>query len=231
MKSITLAFVVLSLFMSCSQTPTTTDSVTEDTNTMQEEQLLLDSIGFETKALLAIRAVSDSIIFRHNVAFDTDGKSKLDALSLNDKGFYFKADQKKSRNIVLQLREPMRSTGYLIYISEMNYGYSPDKIAVIKSTDQFDILKYEMTNGLNYDIKTEAIVQKLTEWSTQINFKIIGAGFDFVDAVFLNEPEDMSSFVKDIALFCPDVITQGTGTVERLEVEYRRSNGFYLWWD
>jgi hypothetical protein len=41
----------------------------------------------------------------------------------------------------------------------------------------------------------------------------------------------MLEFAKEVYQFCPDVVDQGTETVEALASERKRTNRVYLWWD
>jgi hypothetical protein len=41
----------------------------------------------------------------------------------------------------------------------------------------------------------------------------------------------MLAFARDVYAFCPDVVTQGAKTVEKLAAEMDRENVLYLWWD
>jgi hypothetical protein len=37
--------------------------------------------------------------------------------------------------------------------------------------------------------------------------------------------------VNEVYEFCPDVVDQGTDTVEGLESEIKKSGTIFLWWD
>jgi len=36
---------------------------------------------------------------------------------------------------------------------------------------------------------------------------------------------------KELYDFCPDIVDQGTGTMEALKLEITRTRELYLWWD
>jgi hypothetical protein len=42
---------------------------------------------------------------------------------------------------------------------------------------------------------------------------------------------DPDGLARRFNAFCPDIVTQGTGTVEALARELRRSSQLYCWWD
>ncbi len=54
---------------------------------------------------------------------------------------------------------------------------------------------------------------------------------DWLQAEFVTPPSDWNSFAQEVYEFCPDVVDQGTGSVEALSLELQQMNGVYLWWD
>ena len=40
-----------------------------------------------------------------------------------------------------------------------------------------------------------------------------------------------TAFAREVYAFCPDVVDQGTETVEALAAEMKQENTVYLWWD
>ena len=57
----------------------------------------------------------------------------------------------------------------------------------------------------------------------------MGAGLDWMEARFVNPPKDFTLFAKEVYDFCPDVVDQGTETVDALAKEMQRTNTLYLW--
>ena len=86
-----------------------------------------------------------------------------------------------------------------------------------------------MSSGLL--IGNAEVIARMRQWENRYSFDIIAVGFDFVEAIFTRPPADMYSFAREVYSFCPDVVDQGTGTVEALADEMRRSNRLFLWWD
>jgi hypothetical protein len=87
------------------------------------------------------------------------------------------------------------------------------------------------TNGWNYDISPDMIIARLKQWDAGFGLVLRGVAFDWVEAEFKTHPQDMLAFAKEVYEFCPDVVEQGTETVEALAEEMTRSNVLYLWWD
>lgn len=61
--------------------------------------------------------------------------------------------------------------------------------------------------------------------------EIVGAGGDWIEAEFVNQPKHMQVFAEEVYEFCPDVVDQGTDTVEALAEEMQETNLLFLWWD
>ena len=69
------------------------------------------------------------------------------------------------------------------------------------------------------------------EWDASYGLVFRGIAFDWVEAEFKKQPEDMLGFAQEVYKFCPDVVDQGTETVPALAAEMKRTNTLYLWWD
>lgn len=133
----------------------------------------------------------------------------------------------------VRLLQQKAGAGYCVFISEEHFGIKgiPDNISILKTSDSYDMLRVMGTNGWNYNISPDAVIARLKEWDSKFGIVLYGVGFDWVEAEFKHQPEDMPGFAKEVYSFCPDVVEQGTGTVEGLAKEMRRTNTLYLWWD
>ena len=199
----------------------------------QTEQALLDSISFSHSTLRSIRSYTDSTVQRKLTVsyFYNDTTKSIENIDKKYNGIIFNSSSELAHKIVYELHDKLRVKGYLIYVSDENYGYSPDQVTILKSDDQFEILITEETAGYNYDIDNNNVISKLKEWSNQYPFKIIGAGQNWINAVFISPPSNMKKFSKEVYEFCPDIVDQGTGTVKELEKSMNMTNTLYLWWD
>ncbi|SHM21731.1 DUF4253 domain-containing protein [Chitinophaga sp. CF418] len=131
-----------------------------------------------------------------------------------------------------QLRTSLKNQGYLLFKSEENFGTTPDKFAVLKSKNQFDIVKFRATTGANYNISNDSIMLKLHEWYEQQPFEITGADADWVEVHLLKLTSPAAlSFANEVSAFCPDLTEQGTETVENLAAEMLQTRRLFLWWD
>jgi len=152
-------------------------------------------------------------------------------LEKNIKGVSFDANEDIAFKLIYNLRKKFREKGYFIYISERNSGYSPEEMTILKTNDKFDLLRFEGTNGVNYDVYTEDIIARLTDWDNKFGLDIFVTGFDVVQTYCINQPPNLEEFTKELYEFCPDIVDQGAGTIDELKLVIERTQQFYLWWD
>ena len=133
--------------------------------------------------------------------------------------------------LLSQLRPTFAEHGYLLFWSEQRFGAGLDRVAVIQTDDPYDMLRVQQTNAGYYDITTESIIERLKTWQARYPFTLLGAGFDWVEAELLESPGHPEALARSVALFAPDVVKQGTGTVEKLARGIEHTRRLYLWWD
>jgi hypothetical protein len=120
---------------------------------------------------------------------------------------------------------------HVVFKSEQNFGDGPDRVAVLRSSDRYDALRTMGTNGTNYDIDTDSIITRLREWDRRYGLTLVGAGDDWVELEVGRAPSDWLALAHEIHELCPDVVDQGTETVEALAAELEKSRHIFLWWD
>jgi hypothetical protein len=74
-------------------------------------------------------------------------------------------------------------------------------------------------------------VQKLQEKVAKFGIDIFRAETDTIEFRFRAMPDDLSAFCRDPYDFCPDIVDQGAGSVEEIEMEVTRTRAVFLWWD
>lgn len=149
------------------------------------------------------------------------------------RGVMSEARSEKSWEIVNALAPELRKRGILIFVCEenFNFGGQPNKIAMIKSSDQYDVIRMMKTQAIDLGLDNAAMIAKIKEWDGQTGLIITGAGPDWIQANFIKQPENMRNFAKEVYKFCQDVVEQGAGTIDNLGTEMARTNVLYLWWD
>ncbi|GEM_PF-5471333 len=127
-------------------------------------------------------------------------------------------------------------------------------LVLFKAKQPFSLLWVRETNGANYDLTTQTIIDKLRTWQQLCEFYLIGASVDWVELCFSTLPIDLMQFSEDINQFCPDILEQGllkpipenlseqerflfleyaleTQTIEDLANYLQRKQQLFLWWD
>ncbi|WP_339793043.1 DUF4253 domain-containing protein [uncultured Imperialibacter sp.] len=141
----------------------------------------------------------------------------------------------KARKIVRDYLPKFSPLGHYIYLKNLdfdeNFENSYYDIAVITCKDQFELIEFVQTNGLNYDVTNEDVIEKLKKWNSECPFFIVAAYEDGIEADFIELPKDLESFAKEVYQFCPDVIEQGVGSEEELVKYFKTEKSFWLWWD
>ncbi|MBI3272881.1 MAG: DUF4253 domain-containing protein [Planctomycetes bacterium] len=143
-------------------------------------------------------------------------------------------DERAGRAIVdaLQLVVP---PGALAFIGT-THSLAPNapkgvEIVVAPGANQFDILRLARTDACNYDMDTEAVIEKLQEFDRLCGIRIWQAETDTVQLDLVDEPRDVSAFAVEVYRFCPDIVDQGCESVDALEQIVRAHRRLFLWWD
>lgn len=87
------------------------------------------------------------------------------------------------------------------------------------------------TQAPNYDLTNKDILEKYTQWQKKYKLSLDGAGQNWIAANIGATDIDWDALAQEVYAFCPDVVDQGTGTVENLRDGMKKSKGLYLWWD
>ena len=122
--------------------------------------------------------------------------------------------------------------GYQVFVTniEIKKGKQHGQIAAIQSTDKYDMLRAQGTNGASYAVDTQSIIQKLQTWDELYGIIIFGADKDCCDIEFLELPIDVLPLAHEIYHFCPDSVERGAGSITTLEAAIEAMHGLFLWW-
>ena len=139
-----------------------------------------------------------------------------------------------AERLLVQVRQKL-GPGLVAFVGVTNSLARPKpagvELVVAEGRDQFDILRTAQTDGVNYDLDTEAIVKELQSWDREFGIDIWQAETDTVQLRLKTIPKDLASFAQRIHKFCPDVVDQGVGGVRALAKEIEKTKSVYLWWD
>lgn len=200
-----------------SKTPFSVDELTENEKSFCTEAKLKDEDALYLKKLT--KRPIEKLVFEKEYS----NIEKPDAIcSLTT--------EENARRIVLENLDKLRQEGKYIFITEVAYnGY---KVGLTNATsDPYKLMEFAETNGANYDIETTHIIDRYKKWDKEFGIIPIGIGFDFCECQIKNTNIDFKKLAEEVYEFCPDVVDQGTETVEALEVEMKSKETIYLWWD
>ena len=131
-------------------------------------------------------------------------------------GIVVSVPEDKTDHVLSSLRRQLLPLKYMPFVVEMNAGLKIEKIGILKGTDQYEILRIMHTNGDDYDISNQDVIERLKEWETHSPFDIIGADNDWVEIEFKILPKDLKAFTEEVYDFCPDAVDQGPGNTAEL---------------
>lgn len=166
----------------------------------------------------------------YTFVYQKDGKSKL-IPSIS--GEVVEAEEGLAQRILMVKADEFQQKGQTLLCIERNFGLNnaKDKLALLNSTDQFQILSMMGTNGLNQGVTPEKLIKKIDRWNQMYQLQLTGAAYDWCEFKIVGKVEDWHQLAKEIYEFCPDVVDQGTGSVGELEQELKLQNKIFLWWD
>lgn len=180
-------------------------------------------VGLTDSALIAIREIVSSPL----------GELRpLDSLGnlLPARGVSFALPQSQVERTIVRLRAGL-GVNHLVFQADRSYGYGLDSVGIIPSRDPFDMLRVRSTSGVNYDISGDSVLALARRWDEQFGLEFTGAGPDWFEARLRRRPTDFLALARVLYAVCPDIVDQGTNTVEALADEMRRTNTLFCWWD
>ena len=202
----------------------------------EADLMMIKETGFDQEILQEIRFYTNSVFLLSEFSPDQaiyyeDSVYYKSFQSKHMKGIIFNTETSKARNLIKKLGNKLKQKGYMIYISDSNYGYAPDQLTILRTTDKYDMLRFEATHGTSYGLYTEDIIRKLQEWDRLYEIDFIAVGNDFIEAHITKMPIDILGFCSELYSFCPDIVEQGTGTIDNLKNEILKTGKIYRWWN
>lgn len=195
------------------------------------EQAAIDSARIDAGVTVRLRTYVPETFYLHTPEADEiNERSGFPVARHNWRGVAFQVHPDSTPVRMIALFERIAPEGYAVYRSRMGFGGEPDELCVLM-TQQLDeaILRYEQTDGANYDITTDSIISTIASWDLQLT--VIGASSDWMEAIIGKDVRDWHALAEKVYAFCPDVVDQGTGTVEALAEHMEQTRSLYLWWD
>lgn len=153
--------------------------------------------------------------------------------SVATEGFAVPVASERAERLVAAAQPRFLEQGFYLFRSEQHFGIGGqrDRVALFPRRDPYGILRLMGTNGANYGIGSDSIVAWLAALERDQPFVLTGIDFDWIEGRFTTEIHDPAALARRFSAFCPDIVEQGTGTVEALAQELEQSQRLYCWWD
>ncbi|GAB2823962.1 hypothetical protein GCM10027043_26520 [Ferruginibacter profundus] len=218
--------------LSCNSQSTT--PATKEIITKQEIQWCV-SMNIDPAIFSWLRIYSDSAVkplpknLDNIIGMDMDIDSTLKPVP----GFLFNASNTNSKQIVMNLYDELKKLGYTICTIDDHFGLDkqPDVLAILKTTDKYQVLKQLQTNGINWEIDNDSLLHLIKIFDAKYSLDLIGASGDWCEFRINREPQNWLTLAKEAYKVCPDIVDQGAETVEKLAAEMKRTKRLYFWWD
>ncbi len=138
---------------------------------------------------------------------------------------------KEGLSIIKKLQPKVEEKGYKLFLCDGNDLNDKNNLAIVRCDDEFTPLTYMQTNGINYGIDNRKLIEQLINLNELLDLKLIGADFDWCEFEIRKDPKDWRQLAQKLYEICPDIVEQGTGSIEKLESELRYSKKLYFWFD
>lgn len=200
-----------------------------------QERFYCDSLGIDSSAIIMLRAQTDSAVlpFPNNLEEILEMDIDEDSSKKNVPGFIFNTPYSDVNKIINSLSDDLDKMGYTIFCLDRNFGYNKkaDVVGILKSTDKYQILRQVGTDGINWGIDNDSLLRVIKKFDEKYSLQLVGAAGDWCEFKINKAPASWLAMAKEVNEICPDVVDQGTGTVEKLAEEMRQSGILFFWWD
>lgn len=234
MKYGLLIIVLSSILFSCGNPQSGTDNVVKS-KLPAEDRAICDLMKIDTSLVVMLREQTSAKLDKFSPEplwiYLEDGSMVERPSEL--KGVYFEATQQATKRYIDDLSASFQEKGHTIYVCEENFGIDnmKDKVAIVPTADKYTILKETGTDGINYDIDNDSLLKIIRQFDSKYGLTLIGCNLTWCEFTFEKEPTDWMVMAKECYAVCPDIVEQGTETVDGLAEELRRTKTIYFWWD
>lgn len=104
------------------------------------------------------------------------------------------------------------------------------EVAIGPGADAADIVRLAHVDPVNYGLDAEDVAARVSDWAARYRFTLLKADTETIEGT-IPADIDVRALATEVAAFCPDVVSQGTGSVEALAADMETSKRLYCWWD
>ncbi|MBP9133940.1 MAG: DUF4253 domain-containing protein [Saprospiraceae bacterium] len=180
---------------------------------------LANRLGFRVPILQILKNETQCPIYQ-GIIYNTENEP------IGFKNSVVSKSNKNSTEALKCIRKWILGSNYIGFVSDIK----KKEISIIKSKNQFDIIYFQETNGGNFELTTDEIVQKLSIWNKQFSINILGANYSWILLEFKNNIHDFSAFYEEVLEFCPD-LNQTYATEQELMSQVKNQKQLLFWWD
>lgn len=112
-----------------------------------------------------------------------------------------------------------------------SFSPSPSRLLALPTADPFQSLLVMGTQGVNCEVTVAQLIDWLKQLEKKQPFRLLAVGHDLIEGRFLTPLQEVETLAEEMAAICPDIVDQGTLTVEELAEELLQSQRLFLWWD
>lgn len=147
-------------------------------------------------------------------------------------GYTFAVPHEKAESLLRKAHTDFLAKGCYLFRHEQSFGFGgqPDQFVLLPTTNKFDVMAIVAVNGANYDLYTAGIIQWMKQLEQEQPYVLTGIGFDYMEGYFTTPIQDPRGLARRMYSFCPDIVDQGTETVDKLASELKKGE-LYFWWD
>lgn len=134
------------------------------------------------------------------------------------------------RKLVEILKEELPE-GFIAFVGndrwlgeEKHYGV---EVVVAKTDSKYDALRLAGSCGMNQDVSTEAVIEKLKEYDKRYGIEIISATVEAVEFRLNRLPSDLNAYLDDQA----ETMIVNTYPREEIITQLREHQIDGFWWD
>ena len=143
----------------------------------------------------------------------------------------FEVSQKRANRLLQTYYQAARDKGFFLFRANTSESEGVHRMILLPISDHYVALRIMQTNGTNCGLSPDNIIKWLKKLETRYPFELHGIGYDFLEGRFLEPIKTPKPLANELYEFCPDIVDQGTETVQRLASELKKNGTLFLWWD
>jgi len=132
---------------------------------------------------------------------------------------------------VEELQEQARKAGCHLVLDEPWEPGGDASLVLFPTVDKFAVVAAVGTEGANFSIRTEDVIEWLQKLDKQNPFHLVFCRHDFVGGEFRGAVKGVKKLAEEMAEFCPSCLDSGAESPEELAAMLKQQKSFFLWWD